>query len=153
MRISDWSSDVCSSDLGAGADADRTQNLGAGTDDHAVLFRSMALAGDAVRGIGAAQRHILVEGDVIPDLRRLPDHGEAMVDEETLADAGARMNVVAGQETRKMVHGAGQEIKPRPIEAVRHPMEGKRPQARIEEDFGTRTRSREIGRAAGRERV
>src|SRR3546814_16147961 len=68
-----------------------------------------------------------------------------MVDEETLADAGARMNVVAGQETRKMVHGAGQEIKPRPIEAVRHPMEGKRPQARIEEDFGTRTRSRVAG--------
>src|SRR3546814_20962320 len=139
MRISDWSSDVCSSDLGAGADADRTQNLGAGTDDHAVLQRRMALAGDAVRGIGAAQRHILVEGDVIPDLRRLPDHGEAMVDEETLADAGARMNVVAGTETRKMVNGAGKERNPRQKEEVSHPMAGNRPQARIEEAFENRS--------------
>src|SRR3546814_5762546 len=82
MRISDWSSDVCSSDLcrnadggahfghilqhhgirsdpGIAADLDRAENGRIGADDHAVPQRRMPLARNQRR---TAQRHPLVKG-------------------------------------------------------------------------------------------
>src|SRR3546814_4700627 len=92
MRISDWSSDVCSSDL------------------HIVAQRRVALAADAVGGIGAAQRHVLIDGDIIADLRGFADdNAEAMVDEQVAADRRSGMDVDPGQPARQMVDEAGEK--------------------------------------------
>ena len=67
-------------DLRAVADRDRPEQLGARADRDVVLDGRVALAG---REAGAAERHALVERDVVADLGRLADHhAHAVVDEE-----------------------------------------------------------------------
>jgi hypothetical protein len=60
----------------------------------------VALAADARRRVRPAERHALIDGDVVADLGGLADDGEAMVDEEVAADLRARMNVDRRQEAR-----------------------------------------------------
>ena len=55
-------------DLAAFTDLDRPQNLRTGPNDNAGLECRMALAADPARGVGPAQRHILVDGDLVADL-------------------------------------------------------------------------------------
>src|SRR3546814_16043463 len=102
MRISDWSSDVCSSDLhrafgyvlchhrigadaGAFVDDDRPQYLRARSDDHIVAQRRVALSADAVGWIGSAQRHALVDRDIVADLSRFADNNAQTVTDEQAA--------------------------------------------------------------------
>ena len=79
--------------LRALADLDRAEDLRAGSDHDAVAKRRMALAADAGCRVGAAKRHMLVDGDIVADLGTFADDAEAMVEEEALADLRARMNV------------------------------------------------------------
>ena len=72
--------------------------------------RRVALAADAGGRVGAAQRDVLVDGDVVADLGGLADHGEAMVDEEVRADLRAGMDVDRGQQAREMVDQPREEI-------------------------------------------
>ena len=72
----------------------------------------MALAADARRRVGAAQRDMLVDGDVVADLGALADHAEAVIEEEALADLRAGMDVDRGQEAREMVDQPGEEEQP-----------------------------------------
>ena len=65
--------------------------------------RRVALAADSGRRVGAAQRNVLVDRDVVADLGAFADHAEAVVEEETLADLRTGMDVDPGQETREMV--------------------------------------------------
>ena len=65
---------------------DRTEDLRARTDHDPAFQGRVALAADPGRGIGAAQRHVLVDGDIVADLGGLADHGEAVIDEEIAAD-------------------------------------------------------------------
>src|SRR3546814_13799455 len=73
MRISDWSSDVCSSDLRAVADADRRHQRGvaadegAGADAGAVLQEAVVVAGDGAGADvgGRADRGIAEIGEVV----------------------------------------------------------------------------------------
>jgi hypothetical protein len=99
----------------------------------------MALSGNAIRRICAAKGYILIEGNIIPDLCGFPDDREPMINEETLADARAWMNVVSGKKPGKMIDGTRQEIKPRAIKAMRDPMKSERPNTRIKEDFSPGT--------------
>lgn len=95
----------------------------------------MPLAGDAIGRIGPAERDILVQRHIVADLGRLADHRESMVDEEALADLRTRMDVIAGQEAREMVDRPREEEQPHAVEPVRHPVEGERPDAGIEQNF------------------
>ena len=77
------------------------------------LDRRVALAGDAVGRVGAAQGDVLVDGDVVADLGGLADHDEAVVDEEIAADLRAGMDVDRGQEAAEMVDQPGEEDRAR----------------------------------------
>ena len=72
----------------------------------------MPLSSDAGGGVGAAERHMLIDRHVIADLGAFANHAKAMVEEETLADFRARMDVDAGQEAREMVDQPRDEIEP-----------------------------------------
>jgi hypothetical protein len=80
-------------DLRALAHLDRSEHLRPGSDHHSGPKRRVALAARTRGRVGAAQCHMLVNGDVVADLRALTDHAEAVVEEEALADLGARMDV------------------------------------------------------------
>ena len=87
-------------DLGAMADRDRAEQLGAGADRDVVLDCRMALAGGKAR---ATERDTLVERHVIADLSGLADHNAgAVIDEQALADARGWMNLDPG-------HGSGHQ--------------------------------------------
>src|SRR5207248_11339914 len=105
------------------ADLDRPQHLRARANDHAVVQAGMPLSANTLRRVGAAERHVLVNGDVVADLGRFANHAEAMVEKEALADPGTRMDVDAGQETREVVHQPGNEIElsfPQPVRGTVH---------------------------------
>ena len=60
----------------------------------------MALAGVLA---GAAQRHAVVDGAVVPDLGGLPEHNtHAVVNEQLAADFGAGMDLDAGEMPRQL---------------------------------------------------
>ena len=58
----------------------------------------MALAGNAVGGIGPAKRDALVDRHVVADLGGLADDDEAVVDEEVAPDPRAGVDVDRRQE-------------------------------------------------------
>ena len=94
------------------------EHLRARADDDVVANGRVTLSANARRRVGAAQRHILVDGHVVADLRSLADHREAVVDEEVAADLRARVDVDRGQEARDMVHEAREEVElafPQPV--------------------------------------
>src|SRR3546814_5235040 len=70
----------------------------------------MPLAGDAVVGAGAAQRHALIDRHIVADLGGFADDGKSVVDEEVAADLHPGVNVDGGQKPREVVHHTGQEI-------------------------------------------
>ena len=104
--------------------------------------RRVALAADAGRRVGAAERDMLVDGDVVADLGGLADHAEAVVEEEALADLRAGMDVDRGQEAREMIDQPREEIEPPLPQPVREAVQSKRPDARIEQHVPARTRRR-----------
>ena len=86
--------DRVGADLGAVADRDRAQQLGAGADRDVVLDRRVALA---AREPGAAEGDALVERHPVADLGRLADHDAGpVVDEQVGADPGRRMDLDPG---------------------------------------------------------
>ena len=70
----------------------------------------MALSGNARGRVRATQRDALVDGDVVPDLGRLTDHGEAVVDEEVAADLRTGVDVDRRQEARDVIDQPRREI-------------------------------------------
>src|SRR5690554_1988259 len=89
------------SDHGVLADRDRTENLRAGTDDHAVGERRVALS----RGVlsPTAQRHTVIEQDVVADLGSLADHDpHTVVDDEPPADPRPRVYLNSRHRTREL---------------------------------------------------
>ena len=109
-------------DAGAGPNGDGAQHLGAGAHDHVVLECGVALARIPT---GAAKGDLVVERDVLADLGRLADdHAHAVVDEETTADAGARVDLDAGQKAGELgVHPGqpGQTMVPQPMTDAMRP--------------------------------
>src|SRR3546814_9965394 len=129
MRISDWSSDVCSSDLRlvhdprrnaddrcarrhfldddrvradarVRSDGEWPEDLGAGADHDAIAQRRMSLA---LVPADTAERHAVIEGDVLADLRSFTnDHAHAVIDEKAPPDARARMNLDASEPARQI---------------------------------------------------
>jgi hypothetical protein len=91
-------------------------------------------------GIRAAQRHMLVKRHIVADLRRLADHGKAMIDEQMAADLRAGMNVDAGEEAGEMVDRTREKIEPRLEQRVRDTVPEHRPDARIQQNLHARTR-------------
>src|SRR3546814_17028093 len=120
MRISDWSSDVCSSDL---------------SYDDAILDGRVPLAGDTVVGAGAAQRHALIDRHIVADLGGFADDGKSVVDEEVAADLHPGVNVDGGQKPREVVHHTGQEIQLPPEKPVSDAVKRKRMNPRIKQAF------------------
>jgi hypothetical protein len=102
----------------------------------------VALAALAVGRVGTAQGRALVHGDVVTDFRGLPDHNEAVVDEEIAPDGRTGVDVDAGHEPREVIDQPGEEEQPHPEQAVRHPVEAHRPDPGIEQHFPARTRGR-----------
>src|SRR3546814_2480042 len=100
MRISDWSSDVCSSDL--------------------------PLARDSVRRVRSAQGHALINGDIVPDLRRFPYDGKAMINKKVTTDLRPRVKVDGSQKTGEMIDQAGQKIKERAEQPESNAMQSQR---------------------------
>src|SRR3546814_13651799 len=101
----------------------------------------MALAADAVRGVGAAERDALIDRDIVADLGGLADDdAETMIDEEVPADLRARMDVDRGQETRQVIDEAREEEQPRLEPPVRDAVHTDREQPRIEQNFPARPR-------------
>src|SRR3546814_19240390 len=95
----------------------------------------MALAADAVRGVGAAERDALIDRDIVADLGGLADHdAETMIDEEVPADLRARMDVDRGQETRQVIDEAREEEQPRLEQPVRDAVHTDREQPRIKQE-------------------
>src|SRR5690606_30090270 len=70
----------------------------------------------------------------------LTDHGEAVVDEEVAADLRAGMDVDRGQPAAEMIDQAGEEVELAFEQPVGEAVEAERPDARVEQDFGTRAR-------------
>src|SRR3546814_399206 len=171
MRISDWSSDVCSSDLAfahllklalydfqllcrgvegfgagctvgnemaliflrinqglAGRDADHNgalwhvpghnristhastrtddngpQYLRSRTNDRAIANGGVPLARDSVRRVRSAQGHALINGDIVPDLRRFPYDGKAMINKKVSNDHRPRVHVTGSQKTGEII--------------------------------------------------
>src|SRR5439155_19112615 len=109
-------------------------------DHDAVVQRRVALATDAGGRIGPAKRHMLVDGNVVADLRTFADYAEAMVEEEPLPDLRARMNVDGGQEPSEMIDKPREEKKLTFPEPVGNPMETQRRNARIKQHVPPRSR-------------
>jgi hypothetical protein len=120
-------------DPAALADRDRPQHLRARADHHAVLQRRMALAADPGGRIGPAQRDVLVDGDIVADLRRFADHGEAMVDEEVAADPGAGMDVDPGHHPAPVIDQPRQPEQPPAPQPVGDTVVQQRPGARVQD--------------------
>src|SRR5256885_16281579 len=98
----------------------------------------MALATGSGRGVGAAERHMLVDGDVVADLGALADHAKAMIKEETLPDPGARMDVDPGEEAREMIDQPREKEQPSFPKPVSDTVQRESGHARIEEDVPSR---------------
>ena len=95
---------------------------GAGTHDDPVAQSRMALAADTGRRVGAAERDLLVDGDIVADLGAFADHAEPMIEEKALPDLRTRMNVDAGEEAREMIDQPRQEEQLTFPQPVRHPV-------------------------------
>ena len=81
------------------------------------------------------ERNPLVELHVAADFARLADHDAgAVVDEEVVADRGARMDVDAGARVGPLGHHARDERHLEPVQEVGQPVDGHRLQARVAED-------------------
>src|SRR5581483_8190173 len=90
--------DRAAADFGVIADEDRAEDARVHADRHVTAQRRVTLT---VREAGASERHSLIDGAVVADLRRLPNHdAHPMVDEDALADRCVGVNLDAGQETR-----------------------------------------------------
>ena len=99
----------------------------------------MALAGNAIGGIGAAQRHMLIERHIVADFRCLADHGEAMIDEEITTDLRAGVDVVAGQKRDRWLTARARK-KSRALYSACAMRCQKVPDAGIEENFHAQAR-------------
>jgi hypothetical protein len=101
----------------------------------------VAFAADAVRGVGAAQRHALIDGYIVSDLGGFADDdAKAMIDEQVAADRGAGMDVDAGQPARQMIDEAREEEQVRLEQPVGNAVHADGEQPRIEQNFPARTR-------------
>ena len=108
--------DGAGADLGVLADRHITDDLGAGTHDDVVLQRRMPLGPPCAR---AAQRHALEEVAVVADDRRLADDDtHTVVDEEALADLGARMDLDAGKEAPNVRYQPRRHLQPLLVQGV-----------------------------------
>ncbi|MGC3998786.1 MAG: hypothetical protein QM767_15555 [Anaeromyxobacter sp.] len=82
-----------------------------------------------------AQGHPLVDADPAPDHRGLADHHPGpVVDEEALADAGARVDVDAGERVGVLGDDARDERHLEPLQRVGDPLVGDGQHARVGED-------------------
>src|SRR3546814_10350218 len=126
MRISDWSSDVCSSDL----------------NDRAIANGGVPLARDSSRRVRSAQGHALINGDIVPDRRRFPYDGKAMINKKVTTDLRPRVNVDGSQKTGEMIDQAGQKIKARAEQPVSNAMQSKRKHAGVQQNFPAGSRRR-----------
>src|SRR3546814_16855783 len=107
MRISDWSSDVCSSDLAVDAHTGRRGARRADVDGHdagvvAHLRHEVALLGEQGRVVVLAQAHGVEDGVEGDDVRRTLDPGTGRVEQEV--DRGR-----PGGEARR---GRGRDVLP-----------------------------------------
>src|SRR6185503_19639039 len=83
---------------------------------------------------GAAERHALVEGHVVADLRRLADHDpHAVVDEHAAPDARARVYLDAREEPRHVRDEPRRDPPSGAPETVRQPVKGEGVNAGITE--------------------
>src|SRR5206468_11491785 len=101
---------------------DWPKHLCARSDHDAVAQRRVPLSADASSRIGAAQSHVLIDGDLIADVGCLADDAKAMIEEEMSSDLCARVNVDPGQEAREVVYQAGDKIELAFPEPVREPV-------------------------------
>ncbi len=110
-------------------DRDGSDDLRPGADHDVVLQSGMPLL--ATRR-SAAQRHPLVEVAVLADLRRLADHHtHAVIDEEARADAGARVDLDAGEKAPEMREKPREQPEPGRVEPVRGAVNQQRVDARV----------------------
>ena len=139
-----WITTRVGADLGAVADRDRPEQLGARADRHVVLDRRVALAGRKAR---AAERHALIERHVVADLGRLADHdAHPVVDEEAVADLRRRVDLDPGDRAgrRRQSAAAAAAHRHRAARARRDGPAGRGLRAR-----STSTSSEPTSRAAG----
>ena len=82
-------------DLGAGADGERSQDFGSGTNDHAVFQGWVTLA---LVPTGAAQGDTLIERDIVTDDGCFADHHpHAVINEEASSDHRTGVDLDPGQ--------------------------------------------------------
>src|SRR3546814_20004683 len=60
------------------------------TNDRAIANGGVPLARDSVRRVRSAQGHALINGDIVPDLRRFPYDGKAMINKKVTTDLRPR---------------------------------------------------------------
>src|SRR3546814_779675 len=73
------------------------QYLRSRTNDRAIANGGVPLARDSVRRVRSAQGHALINGDIVPDLRRFPYDGKAMINKKVTPDISHRVNVDKSQ--------------------------------------------------------
>src|SRR5439155_16742387 len=112
-------------DARAFADLDRPKHLRARSDHDPVAQRRMPFPAHARRRIGAAQGDVLIDRDVVADLRCLTDYAEAVIEKEAPADLRRWMDVDGRQKTREMIHQARDEIELTFPQPVRDPVQPK----------------------------
>ena len=142
-------------DTGSFADGDGPQNLGAGADDGAVLYRRVTLLVDLGTGIDgrrdAAQGDRVIQGHVVPDDRGFAHHDAGpVVDNEAAADLGGRMNLNSGKDFTDVRDEPPQQAPAAPPGAVGDAVKQQSVKARITKDH---LQARPCRRVAGQEGV
>src|SRR3546814_19882542 len=92
--------------------------------------------------VRSAQGHALINGDIVPDLRRFPYDGKAMINKKVTTDLRSRVNVDGSQKTGEMIAQAGQKIKARAEQPVSNAMQSKRKHAGVQQNFPAGSRRR-----------
>src|SRR3546814_531471 len=134
MRISDWSSDVCSSDLVAYDDAAELRHVDEALGVHREAEAAGAEAGAGMDLAGAAdlaigQRNVGADHRAVADDHRRPDHAVGLdpaaaadlgagADHHARADLAALANDRAGVDNRRGVHARPRSR--RWVEGLRH---------------------------------
>src|SRR5699024_6843823 len=119
-------------DPGILADRERTKHFGARANHDSVFQRRVTFARVPT---GPAQGHPLVNGAIITDDCRFPyGHAEAMINEESPANRGSRVNFYPGQPARQVRNKPGKPLEVPVPEAMSQPVTPQRMQPRIAKD-------------------
>src|SRR3546814_13147431 len=94
--------------------------------------------------VRSAQGHALINGDIVPDLRRFPYDGKAMIHKKVTTDLRPRVNVDGSQKKGEMIDQAGQTIKARAEQPVSTAMQSTRTTAGVQQNCTAETRSRAV---------